>query len=137
MSGILPLAEIQERFVGQWVLLGDIQTNDVGEVLAGRVLCHSNQREEVDAYALRLRPARFALLYVGIPPGPSDIMLFESTLGGSLPSKGTGPRYGQGRVGWLVALGLAALLYLETANTPLSIAAVCVKAGWSELCSGW
>ena len=65
MSDILTFDEIKSRFPSEWVLVGDPETDDSLELIAGRVLCHSTNREEVDRRLLELRPARFAVRYLG------------------------------------------------------------------------
>lgn len=67
--------EINNRFVDEWVLVDQIQTNDNLEVLRGRVLFHSKNRDEVDQRAIELRPKRFATLYTGDPPSDTVIIL--------------------------------------------------------------
>jgi hypothetical protein len=65
MSEMLTLTEIESRFPSEWVLIGDPQTDPNEQLLGGRVLVHSRDRDEVDRKLLELRPARFALRYLG------------------------------------------------------------------------
>ena len=65
MSDILTFDEIKSRFPSEWVLVGDPETDASLELIAGRVLCHSINREEVDRRLLELRPAHFAVRYLG------------------------------------------------------------------------
>jgi len=75
MSEILSRAEIETRFDNEWVLIDDPQTNDVLEVLGGKVLIHSKDRDEVYRLAVALRPKRCAVLYIGEMPGNTAIVV--------------------------------------------------------------
>ncbi len=68
MNEILSLQEMESRFPSEWVLIVDHKTNEDHEVLSGRVLAHSCNRDEVDRKLLELRPARFAFRYLGPLP---------------------------------------------------------------------
>jgi hypothetical protein len=65
MDEILTVAEMESRFVGEWVLVEDPQTDDTLEVLGGLVRFHSKDRDEVYRKAIELQPKRFAVLYTG------------------------------------------------------------------------
>jgi len=65
MDGILTIGEMESRFVAEWVLVEDPQTDDDLEVLGGTVRFHSKDRDEVYRKAAQLRPSRFAVLYTG------------------------------------------------------------------------
>ncbi len=75
MDDILTVAEIEARFVSEWVLVEDPLTNDQLEVQSGKVLAHSKDRDEVYRDAVRLRPRRFAMLYTGKLPKDAAIVL--------------------------------------------------------------
>ena len=75
MSKILSLADIKARYESEWVLVEDPQLNEQLEVLAGRVLCHSKDRDEVYQKALELRPKHSATLYTGTIPQGTAIVL--------------------------------------------------------------
>jgi hypothetical protein len=75
MSDMLTIAEIEARFIAEWVLVEDPQTNDALEVQSGKILCHSKDRDEVYREAVRLRPKRFAMLYTGTLPQDTAIVL--------------------------------------------------------------
>jgi hypothetical protein len=68
MNHILTVAQIEEQFVSEWVLVEDPETNDALEVQSGRVRWHSKDRDEVYRKAVELRPKRFAMLYTGKMP---------------------------------------------------------------------
>ncbi len=75
MNEVLSLAEIQERFAGEWVLLEDPQTSESLEVTAGKVLWHSKDRDELYRKARELRPKRSAILYLGKLPDEVAVVL--------------------------------------------------------------
>ena len=75
MSDVLTLAQIQEQFPSQWVLVGDPQTTETLEIESGAVLWHSNDRDEVYRKAVALRPKRFAVLYTGRIPEDTAVVL--------------------------------------------------------------
>jgi hypothetical protein len=75
MSDVLTIAEIEAKFVAEWVLVEDPQTNDALEVQCGKVLYHSKDRDEVYREAVRLRPKRFAMLYTGTLPKDTAVVL--------------------------------------------------------------
>jgi hypothetical protein len=73
MTEVISLAEIERHHAGEWVLVGEPQTNDAVQVQAGKVLFHSKDRDEVYRQAVILRPARFAVLYTGTMPKDTAI----------------------------------------------------------------
>lgn len=75
MNEVLTLAEIYERFPSEWVLIADPELDDKLEVIRGRVVCHSKDRDEVDLKAVELRLKSSAFLYTGgIPEGTAVIL---------------------------------------------------------------
>ena len=75
MNEILTIAEIEEQFESEWVLIEGPQTNATLEVLRGKVCYHSKDRDEVYREAVKLRPKRFAMLYTGTIPKDTAIIL--------------------------------------------------------------
>lgn len=75
MAEILTLEQIEERFPSEWVLLEDPELNENQEVLRGRLLWHSKDRDEVDDKALELRPKSSALFYTGPFPADMEVVL--------------------------------------------------------------
>ncbi len=75
MDKVLTIAEVESQFDAEWVLIGDPETNESLEIRAGRVLCHSKDRDEVYRKALDLRPKRFAMHYTGKMPENTAIVL--------------------------------------------------------------
>jgi hypothetical protein len=71
----MTIDEIMAKFDSEWVLLEDPQTNDDLQIQAGKVICHSKDRDEVYRKAVELRPKRFATLYTGKMPANTAIVL--------------------------------------------------------------
>jgi len=75
MDEILTVGEMQTRFVAEWLLVEDPDTDDALEVRSGKVLFHSKDRDEVYRKAVELRPRRFAVLYTGLIPKDAAVVL--------------------------------------------------------------
>jgi hypothetical protein len=75
MSQILTKSQIEKQFDSEWILVGDPETSAALEVLSGKVLWHSKDRDEVYRKAMELRPKRFAMLYTGQMPKDTAIVL--------------------------------------------------------------
>jgi hypothetical protein len=71
----LTLAQIESRFVAEWVLVEDPQTSDALEVQGGKVRYQGKDRDEVYRKAVELRPGRFAVLYTGRLPKDAAVVL--------------------------------------------------------------
>lgn len=69
------MEEIRNRFDAEWVLVGDPETTANHEVMSGRVLFHSKDRDEVYRKAREIRPARSAILYLGRLPREAVVIL--------------------------------------------------------------
>jgi hypothetical protein len=68
MAEVLTIDEIRARHDGEWVLVGDPVQDEKLKVLAGTVLAHSKNRDDVYARAVELRPQRSAMLcFVPMP----------------------------------------------------------------------
>ena len=68
MDEVLTIDEIKTRFAPDWVLIGEPQTDENQRLLAGKVLFHSRDRDEVYRKAIELRPGHFAFRYLGELP---------------------------------------------------------------------
>ncbi|HEX9730366.1 MAG TPA: hypothetical protein VGG06_00085 [Thermoanaerobaculia bacterium] len=75
MGELLTVAEIQEQYGSEWVLVEDPETNEALEVERGKVRYHSKDRDEVYRKAVELRPRRFAMLFTGKMPEGTAIVL--------------------------------------------------------------
>ena len=65
MDNIMTVEEMKTQFESEWVLVENPQTNDALEVLKGKILHHSKDRDEVYRKAVALRPKRSAIVYTG------------------------------------------------------------------------
>ena len=75
MTKEMTLTEIKAEFDSEWVLVGDPMTDEALNVLEGRVLHHSKDRDEVYRKAVSLRPRRSAIVYTGqIPEGTAVVL---------------------------------------------------------------
>ena len=75
MTKEMTLAEIESEFDSEWVLIGDPMTDEALNVLEGKVLHHSKDRDEVYRKAVSLRPGRSAIVYTGrIPEGTAVVL---------------------------------------------------------------
>lgn len=68
MSDLLTMDEIKARYAPDWVLIGEPQTDEFQQLLGGKVLFHSPDRDEVYRKAIELRPGYFAFRYLGEMP---------------------------------------------------------------------
>jgi len=75
MDKLLTIAEIEARYPSEWVLLDDLETNEVQQVLAGKVLYHSKDRDEIYDKVMELRPKHFAVRYTGTMPEDEEFVL--------------------------------------------------------------
>lgn len=71
----MSMSEIKSKFQSEWILIGDPDTDAALNVLGGKVLCHSKDRDEVYREALLLRPLRSAFMYTGRMPKDAAIIL--------------------------------------------------------------
>ncbi len=71
MNEVMTLAEIIAAFPREWVLIDRPQTDQYQQILSGRVVCHSKDRDEVYDRALTLPiPRDIAFYYTGPVPEP-------------------------------------------------------------------
>ncbi len=75
MNEMLSVAEIYARFPSEWVLLDEPEANEALEVQRGRVLFHSQDRDEVYRKAIEVGPKRFAMVFTGSIPEGTAIVL--------------------------------------------------------------
>ncbi len=75
MGEILTLEEMESLFPSEWVLIGDPRTDSNHKLMAGQILFHSPDRDEVDRKLLELRPPRFAFRYLGALPESMAMVL--------------------------------------------------------------
>lgn len=75
MTEILSLAEIQARYAGEWVLIGEPEVDASLVVQRGQVLWHSKNRDEVYRQARLLKPKHSAFLFMGRLPADAEVVL--------------------------------------------------------------
>lgn len=75
MAALLSVQEIQVRYDGEWVLIGDPEVDAALIVQRGRVLWHSKNRDEVYRQARLLKPKHSAFLFVGRLPKDAEVVL--------------------------------------------------------------
>jgi len=75
MNEVLTIGEIETRFDAEWVLVEDPELTEHLEVVRGKVLCHSADRDEVYRVAMDLRPKHSAFLYLGVVADDAVIVL--------------------------------------------------------------
>ena len=68
MSEAITYAEIKKRYDGEWVLIVDPVTTKDLEIVKGKVLWHSKDRDEVYRKAMEIKPKHSAVLFLGNPP---------------------------------------------------------------------
>lgn len=71
----LTIEEVYARYPAEWVLLGDPETTEMNEVLAGHLLWHSKDRDEVDRKALESPVSHVASFHTGSPPADLEFAL--------------------------------------------------------------
>ena len=75
MSEVLTIQEIENRYKVEWILVEDPEVTPQLEVIGGKVLFHSKDRDEVYQKAIELRPTHSAYLYTGQVAEDMVIML--------------------------------------------------------------
>lgn len=75
MERVMTIGEIESEFDSEWVLVDEPDTNEQLEVLKGRVIHHSKDRDEVYRKAASLRPKRCAIIYTGEMPRDAVVVL--------------------------------------------------------------
>ncbi len=75
MEKVMTNAEIESEFDSEWVLVIEPETNEQLEVVRGKVVHHSKDRDEVYRRAIAVRPKRFAILYTGEIPEGSEVVV--------------------------------------------------------------
>jgi hypothetical protein len=75
MDQEMTLLEIETQFDGEWILVGDPETDAHLNVIKGKVLCHSKDRDEVYRRMVEIRPKRSAMLFTGDFPENTAVVL--------------------------------------------------------------
>ena len=72
---ILTVKEIEDRYPSEWVLIEDPEVDEQLDVIRGKVIWHSPDRDEVDHKMPELRPKSPATLYTGAWPEDMEYIL--------------------------------------------------------------
>lgn len=74
---VLTMAEIENRFDSEWVLIAEPETDEQLNVLSGKVLYHDRDRIKFDRETLDLDlgPGDFAVVYTGDLPEGMEYVL--------------------------------------------------------------
>ena len=72
---VLSKAQIYRRYPSEWVLIEDPVSDKHLQLLRGRVIFHSKDRDEMSRELLRVRPYHFAVEYTGKPPKGMEFVL--------------------------------------------------------------
>jgi hypothetical protein len=72
MNEVQTIEEINARYPSEHVLLEDPQLDENNQVVSGRVLWHSKDKEEVYRKGIELRPKYSAFVHTG--PFPDDVV---------------------------------------------------------------
>lgn len=75
MKEFFTRAEIFEQFPGEWVLVINPRTDKALNVLGGKVVCHSKDRDQVYRKAVDMKPKDFTVVYTGNIPKGSAVVL--------------------------------------------------------------
>ncbi len=68
MSAVLTYDEIKERYPDEWILIVDTELDKELNLLRGKVMAHSKDRDEVYRKIISLKGRSFAVEYNGEPP---------------------------------------------------------------------
>lgn len=75
MEKEMTIKEIKSQFDSEWVLIGEPKTDDALNILSGKILHHSKDRDEVYRKAVSLRPKRSAVIFTGEIPKDTAVVL--------------------------------------------------------------
>jgi hypothetical protein len=75
MNDVLTREEIESRFDGEWILMEDPELAPDREIVRGKVVWHSKDRDEVYEKAFEVRPRHPRFLFVGAPPEDMEFVL--------------------------------------------------------------
>jgi hypothetical protein len=75
MDEVLTFDQIKARYAPDWVLIGELETDENLEVLSGKVLFHSPDADEVYRRVKELMPGRFAVQFLGPLPEHMALIL--------------------------------------------------------------
>jgi hypothetical protein len=67
MNEVCAYSEMKDRFSGEWVLIGDPETDENLQVTTGSILWHSKDRDELYRKARELGARQTAIYFGEIP----------------------------------------------------------------------
>jgi hypothetical protein len=62
---LMTVAQIEKKYKSEWVLLSDPELDKNNQIVRGKVVYHSKDRDKVYQKAGELKPKFFATLYTG------------------------------------------------------------------------
>ena len=65
MNQVMTWEEIEAEFDGEWVLIENPETTPVLEILRGKVVFHSKDKQEVHEEMMELPKLNHAVMYIG------------------------------------------------------------------------
>ena len=72
---ILTFEEMQHRYIGEWVLIAEHESDENMQVVRGEVLVHSVNRDEIHNRLKDFQGRSLAIEYIGTPPANWAVML--------------------------------------------------------------
>ena len=75
MGEIMSLQEMKDRYRGQWVLVAYQELDDDLNVLRGKVLAHSSDRDEIYRQLLTVQEEKVSVEYMGEIPKDLVVVL--------------------------------------------------------------
>ena len=75
MEKMMPVAQIEKKYKSEWVLLSDPELDKNNQIVRGKVVFHSKDRDKVYQKAAELKPKFFATLFTGKLPKDMAIVL--------------------------------------------------------------
>jgi hypothetical protein len=71
----LTIKQMEKRYPSEWILIVDPETDDSDEVVAGKVVFHSKDRDEMYREAIKIDAKVIATHYTGSIPKGTVIVL--------------------------------------------------------------
>ena len=75
MSVVLTYDEIKQQYPDEWLLIADAEMDEEMNILRGKVVAHSKDRDEVYRSLLTVPGRRISIEYTGEPPANWAVIL--------------------------------------------------------------
>ena len=75
MSAVLTYDEIKQQYPDEWLLIADAIMDDEMNIIRGKVVAHSKDRDEVYRALLTVPGKRISIEYTGEPPANWAVIL--------------------------------------------------------------